>query len=128
MNALKSVLKKYAEPIKLGNDDSGERTLEEFPSDLKAVRKTGNRFFSVCVIMLCVLFILSLALILVFLNDPAKISVVFGITGVSFAWIVRMMFKIWKQKSYIDIIMMIIGSTKKDISRSIITILAKKLK
>ena len=73
---------------------------EALREDLKLIIKSDTKYFDLCVLMVLLLFIGSVVLVLVNLNSPARITAIFGVTGLSFAALIKQMVSLWREKAH----------------------------
>jgi hypothetical protein len=119
----------------LGGDDTPKRqetsepviNKDKLQRDLKAVNKDNSRYFLICVIMVLILFLVSVGIVLTNLNKPDVIKLVLGAFGVSSAGLITMMIKLWREKSTVELLILLAISMDTDTLKTVIGVLAKRL-
>jgi hypothetical protein len=130
MKSLKSVIQVYAAGSKkLGEttftlNESEQANLRE---DLNKISLRNGKIFWVVLSMVLLLFILALLLVGFNQDKPDKIKLIFGITGVSIMGLIYYMTKIWKEKNYIDMTLILVRTLDKEMINSILTALLARL-
>jgi hypothetical protein len=76
---------------------------EALREDLRAVMKSDAKYFNLCVGLILLLFLGAVILVLTNLNSPERITVVFGVTGISFAALLKQMTGLWREKAHSEI-------------------------
>ncbi len=130
MKSLKDVIKNYA----AGSKKLGETTFTlneteqaNLREDLNKISLRNGKIFWVVLSMVLLLFILALLLVGFNQDKPDKIKIIFGITGVSIMGLIYYMTKIWKEKNYIDMTLILVRTLDKEMINSILTALLAKL-
>lgn len=143
MPSLRNALLKIVGPIMppedaLGGDDVNSEPIQATPStppldrdklrrDLKAVNKQNSRYFVVCVVMILVIFSVSIGVVLTNLNRPDIIKADMAAIGISFACLITMMIKLWRDKSNIELLIILATYMEADTLKTIVDVLIKKL-
>jgi hypothetical protein len=129
MTSLTVILKKYTNSSRLLGEEANNSTLdrEQLKSALMTLSKKNTTFFWICAILTSSTFIICCILILNFLNDPAKIQLIFGATGISMGTLLAFMNKLWKEKVSTDMIIALAGVVKEENLNSILVALLSKI-
>ena len=130
MKNLNGILKEYAVTKRmLGKTDTGinESQIDNLRKDLKSISSNNNIFYLICVAMVVLVFILSLIFIITNIANPEKIKVVFSVTGVSIMGLIVYMNKLWKEKVKTDMLLLLIGTMKKEVINAILVSLINKI-
>jgi hypothetical protein len=64
---------------------------------------TNDRIIAIAILMLCVIFGIGVFLVFYYRHTPSAMGGVFGGTFLSLLAIIRWLFKLWREKSYMDI-------------------------
>jgi hypothetical protein len=140
MTSLKSVLLESVGMINapkdlLGGDDEGGARVaatssldrDKLKRDLSAINKGNNRYFLICVVMVAILFLVSVGVVLTNLNKPEIIRVAMGAFGISSAGLITMMIKLWREKSNVELLMILAINMDYDTLKTVVAVLAKRL-
>lgn len=100
---------------------------EELKADLKQIRSKNARIFWIIFGVIILLFVFAIIFVGLNQNDPDKIKAIFGITGVSIIGLIVYMINIWKQKNYVDLVMVLVVTLNQDMLNSVVTVLLNKL-
>jgi hypothetical protein len=95
--------------------------------DLAAVNKDNNRYFLICVAMVLILFLVSVGVVLTNLAKPDIIKVVMAAFGISSAGLITMMIKLWREKSNIELLILLAINMDPETLKTVITIMVKRL-
>jgi len=125
MKQLKSLLANYAGTIKMGAPTL-EIDMKKLQRDLSAISKANQVYFNICVGMLLILFISSLAIVFMFIPNTQLLYSIFSVLGISVSGVITQMISLWREKSYVDLLYILAGTLKEDIIKSILQILVKK--
>jgi hypothetical protein len=117
-----------------GDDEQGGRMSaapaidrDKLKHDLSAVNKANNRYFLVCVAMVVLLFLVSVGVILTNLNRPEIIKVVMSAFGISSAGLITVMIKLWREKSNIELLLLLAINMDTDTLKTVVTMLVNRL-
>ncbi|MEJ7738132.1 MAG: hypothetical protein WKF97_11950 [Chitinophagaceae bacterium] len=131
MKNLKSILESYTgNKRELGASDASPINEQQYLAlreELKGVSRKNAVICWVLLGMIGLLFILSLIFVILNENDPNKIKVIFGITGVSIMGLIIYTNKVWKEKNYIDMILTLVTTLDRSMINSILLALLNKL-
>jgi hypothetical protein len=100
MKRYRSALSEFAKADLGDISDRVEARDKALREDLRKIIKSDTRYFNICVLMVLLLFIGSVVLVLVNLNSPERITAIFGVTGISFAWLIKQMVSLWREKAH----------------------------
>ena len=100
---------------------------DQLREDLNNISKRNGTIFWVILIIIILLFALSLLFIAMNQDEPDKIKLIFGITGISVMGLIYYMVKIWKEKNYIDMTLILVRTLKEETVFSILNALHQKL-
>ena len=123
MKNLKSIFEKYLErtdrlkDLKLGESDSRVIASEDnkFLAQLLEKQSIFNKnIIIVYIVMLCLLFSIGVYLVFRFIDSPNTMGIIFGGTFLSLLAIVDRLRKIWKEKSIMDMILILIDGLPKE--------------
>jgi hypothetical protein len=97
--------------------DFGERQhkapdTEAFQRNLRHVSDSNRIYFTICVVLLVVLFAGACLLVLRSLDRPDQIAAIFGVTGLSFFGIFAKMVRLWKEKVNSDLLLVLAGNLR----------------
>ena len=129
MKNFNSIVSKYADTKRiLGKSDTGLSAIQidNLMKDLRSISSNNSIFYWICVGMVVIVFLLSLFLIIYNLDKPDNIRIIFSITGVSVMGLIVYMNKLWKEKVNTDILLVLIGTLKKEMINTILVALIKK--
>lgn len=129
MKSFKGVIARYAATKKLGGEEISRPATEkdQLREDLNNISKRNGTIFWVILIIIILLFALSLLFIAMNQDEPDKIKLIFGITGISVMGLIYYMVKIWKEKNYIDMTLILVRTLKEETVFSILNALHQKL-
>jgi hypothetical protein len=142
MKDLKNVLSRYTAPASapsapLGADETTETARasalpvsidrEALRKDLAAVRDDNKRWFALCGTMVLLLFVVSVVVTVMHIDQPGTIKTVLSAFGISSAGLILMMFRFWRTKSSTEMLVILAVNMDAEAMRTVITILAKKL-
>lgn len=140
--SLRDVVNKYAGPpvvpdVRAGSDQTNEpRTLKHdeptidrvaLRKDLSAVNKSNTVWFGVCVGMLVLLFAVTVGLVIFNIDRPGLVKTALSALGISSAGVVTMMIRLWRTKSYTELLLSLAINMDAEAMRTVIGILAKRL-
>jgi hypothetical protein len=129
---LNEVLTRYATratEIKAGSKgpSSEALNLDQFRSEIEAVRSGSRSAFNIAVGMLVVVFVIACAVVLAFVNKPSVIAGVLAASGVSITGVVTTMIRLWKQKVASDILISLAMNLSDDNVQAVINILKEQI-
>lgn len=139
MASLRSVLvKNVGEPdrpnISLGADDevpappkAPALDKDKLQRDLAVVYKDNNRYFIVCVVMVCALFVASVGVVMMNLNSPDVIKVTMAAFGISSAGLITMMIKLWREKSNTELLLALASNMGTGTLETVVKVLINKV-
>lgn len=131
MKTLKTILQSYTGVKKeLGNADVSTFNEQQYTAlreDLKGVSRKNSVICWILIGMIGLLFILSLIFVILNQDNPDKIKLIFGLTGVSIMGLIIYTNKVWKEKNYIDMILMLVSTLDRSMTNSILMALLNKL-
>jgi hypothetical protein len=131
MKNFNRIINKYADTKRiLGKADSGlsNEQIENLRKDLLSISSKNKIYFLICVGMVVLAFLISLFLIIYYIKKPEKIQIVFSITGLSVMGLIIYMNKLWKDKVNSDMLLVLVGTLKKEMITTILVALIKKKK
>jgi len=131
MPKLQSVLQKYAALSETGRQPGVAPPPfdpEPLKAELKELIRHNERFFWVWIATLLILFALGLVLVVRYIDQPVRIQQIFTATGISFFGVVWRLGEAWKTKMALEFTITLVGGLNEDAIRSVVTILAKKIK
>lgn len=124
---VKQVLKSYVGGVHMGEPPAPAWPRTELTTGLAEVSRTNQWYFQVCVAVLLLLFTASCALVVKFMDDPARLGALFAVTGVSIVALVAQMVSLWKQKVTADVVAVLARHLQPADIRGVIEILFAKL-
>jgi hypothetical protein len=130
MNSLKQVITKYSigQTKHLGKESQlTEQQYEGLRQDLQKISDRNGVIFWVILIAVLLLFVLSIVFVALNQDNPDKIKVVFGITGVSVMGLIYYLIKIWKEKNYIDMTLVMVKTLDQDMVNAMLLALVNKV-
>jgi D-alanyl-lipoteichoic acid acyltransferase DltB (MBOAT superfamily) len=71
--------------------------------DIHNVIQSDSKYFNLCIGMLVLLFIVAISLVLFNLSHPGNVTAIFSATGVSFAFLLKQMTALWREKSHAEV-------------------------
>lgn len=95
---------------------------------LSKIRDRNSVFFWICVVMTVVIFIVSLFITLKNIDAPEKIQATYAAVGISTIGIIYYMVKLWKEKTSIDLLLILVADLEPSAINSILVVLLEKLK
>lgn len=125
MKDLKSVLRRYAPQVQLGEAET-QFQAERLKVDLQRLRKSKDWAFIICAGMVVLAFLISIGLVIVLFREPDKIAVLFGATGLTTAGLISVMRGIWKEKVAIEMTIALLESMRPESFESILPVILKK--
>jgi hypothetical protein len=87
-------------------EGAGHRTADadaRLREDIHNVIQSDVKYFNVCAGMLVLLFIGAISLVLFNLSHPGNVTAIFSATGVSFAFLLKQMTGLWREKSHAEV-------------------------
>jgi hypothetical protein len=140
MSSLRNVLLENVGPValpkdSLGGDDTQERRVPAVPAldreklkrDLTALNKNNSRYFIICVVMVLILFLVSIGVVLMNLGKPDVIKIVMAAFGISSAGLITMMIKLWREKSNVELLILLAINMDSDTLKTVVAVLVKRL-
>ena len=132
MKTLINTMQKYADMTRtLGKESSknglSEKQVNDLRKDLSNISSRNNKFFLFIISLVALIFLLSLIFVIYNINEPEKIKVTFGATGISIMGLIIFMNKLWKEKVSADILLALIVTLQTDMINSILVALLKKM-
>lgn len=104
MNKLREVLVRYA-PRATGGADVRETgssltgiDMPALQADLRDLVQKSDRVMWISVICMIILFVIYCIFLILWRNDLTKVSIMLGVTGISFTGMFTLMTNTWKQK------------------------------
>ena len=94
---------------------------------LDALNQDNRRYFTVCVAMIVILFVVSVVVVLGHLNDRTVVQTALMAFGVSSTGLIIWMIRIWRIKTNTEFFMLLATQTDSDTMRMLIRILADKV-
>jgi hypothetical protein len=125
MKGLKSVLRRYAPQVKMGEEESLLQK-ERLKTDLQRLRKSKDWAFYICVGMVILAFLISISLVVTLFREPEKISILFGATGLTTAGLISVMRGIWKEKVAIELTIVLLENMRPESFESILPVILQK--
>jgi len=140
--SLRDVVSKYSSPavfptVTAGSDETsaGPKTAPAsftvdrvaLRNDLNGVIKANKVWFQVCVFLLLALFIATLALVIVYIDRPALVKGALSALGISSAGVLTLMIKLWRIKSYTEILLLMAVNMDEATMRAVVDVIAKRL-
>jgi hypothetical protein len=92
--------------------ESADTAVAEFRRNLQSVSTANRSYFILCVGFLVVAFVGACFLIFRFLDNPKGAAAVFGVTGLSFAGIIKLMTDLWRKKVSSDLLLVLAGQLR----------------
>lgn len=138
MASLKSVLLASVGPTSIPKDSLGsdqEKVRQDIPTldrerlklDLSAANKDNSRYFLVCTVMVVLLFLVSIGVVLTNLSNPNIIKIVMVAFGISSAGLITMMIKLWREKSNVELLILLAINMDSDTLKTVVNVLVKRL-
>jgi hypothetical protein len=131
MKSFNSIVSKYADTKRiLGKVESGLNVnqIDDLRKDLKSISSNNIIFYWICVGMVVTIFLLSIFLFIFNIYNCDKIEIILSINGVSIMGLIVYMKKLWKEKVNSDMLLVLIGTLKKEMINTILVALIKKHK
>ncbi|HEV7572305.1 MAG TPA: hypothetical protein VGQ21_12480 [Thermoanaerobaculia bacterium] len=91
------------------------------------MRDDNKRWFALCGTMVLLLFVVSVVVTVMHIDQPGTIKTVLSAFGISSAGLILMMFRFWRTKSSTEMLVILAVNMDAEAMRTVITILAKKL-
>lgn len=136
MASLKEVLTQNVELPPLsdklgGGEKAAPPTVKVNKAGLKRglvqVKKDNNRYFLICVAMVLILFAVSVGVV-IFKNDqPDLIKAIMAALGVSSAGLITMMIKLWRDKSNVELVLVLATNMDDEALKTVLAVLVKKI-
>jgi hypothetical protein len=101
--------------------------LDQLKSDLNMLSKKNKSRVVVRIIALGVIFLVWAWLVWIWRNDAAKISLIFGASGITVSWVFQKIVELLEEKKASEITLTLVISMRDEGSQSIVEILSKKL-
>jgi hypothetical protein len=124
---LSRILSKHLAPIKLGLDPE-KLKVEQLRRDLEALRRETSSYFALCVALVLVVFAASCWGVLAHLEEAAFVRTTLGLAGLGLFGSFFAMMRLWREKVATDVILSLIPALEPDLTRTVITILANRLR
>jgi hypothetical protein len=80
--------------------EAADATLRQ---DIHNVIQSDAKYFNLCVGMLILLFVGAISLVLLNLSHPGNVTAIFSATGISFAFLLKQMTALWREKSHAEV-------------------------
>jgi len=71
--------------------------------DIRNVISSDTKYFNLCIGILILLFIGAVSLVLFNLSHPGNVTAIFSATGISFAFLLKQMTALWREKSHAEV-------------------------
>jgi hypothetical protein len=129
MTKADAILWKFAEPHfdAVVNPERLEESRNVLRAELSSQIRSQQVTFWICCGMVLLLFIGSFVLVLLHLGEPSFVTVVFGVTGISFTALIRQMIALWRESSRMTLIQRLADSLPaKDLKAIILVLLNPK--
>ena len=135
MNHLRSAFEKHLSRLNrlgvvmLGEDkeeDIQSITLEDnqlFIQNINAQQKFNNRILIIYITLICILFAVGIFLVFHNLNSPDRIGIIFGGTFLSLLGVIERLRRLWREKSFADITLIVLKELPPKESLRVIEIL-----
>lgn len=111
MKKLRMVLSEWSEAPQLG--DLGKRKEpdgDKLKAEIRRISDQNKVYFSICFLLLVLLFIGAAALVVFSLSDPGRVKSILAASGISFFGITTQMLKLWKEKVASDLTLTLISN------------------
>jgi hypothetical protein len=125
MKDLKSLLRRYAPQVKMGDEEIPWQK-ERLKADLQRLRKSKDWAFVVCVGMVVMAFLISIGLVVTLFREPDKITILFGATGLTTAGLISVMRGIWKEKVAIELTIALLENVRPEAFESLLPVILQK--
>jgi hypothetical protein len=86
-----------------GSEQRTEEADTALRQDIHKVIESDTKYFNLCVGILVVLFLGAVALVLFNLGHPVNITAIFSATGLSFAFLLKQIIGLWREKSHAEV-------------------------
>lgn len=126
MKELKRILRRYSDPVVLGDTES-KLQLHHLQADLSALGKKNKRKVVIRAVAIAVIFVGWAYLVWIWRNDAQRISLALGASGITISWIFQKILELWEEKKASEITLTLVINIREDQSKSVIEILSKKL-
>jgi hypothetical protein len=98
MKSLRALIRPYT-----GDVDLGSRSMQQLAGKLRDLSRKNDRYYWICIGLLVVVLLASLAFVIVFRHQPGAIAAVFAAMGASAYGGVRQMVQLWREKVSTDV-------------------------
>ena len=126
MKTFESVLLEKAPSFQLGGSAAFDKDL--FRKDLREVSSTNATLIKLCVALVVVLFVGSIALVVVYRGDPGRVSAVTSATGCTLMGDIWAIVSLWKSKVKSDLTIVLLSNLGEKDARAALTALLSDLK
>lgn len=130
MSKLNKLINSYADTARILGDTEtrlSDKKIDDLKHELSKISSKNKVYFVICVSMVILMFILSLVLVIMNMNDPSKIQIIFSVTGVSIMGLVIYMHRLWKEKVNSDLLITLVGTLESDVINSVLSALINKI-
>jgi hypothetical protein len=127
MENIKSIILRYADTGKKLGGESTNLAADNLQKELMDLKNRNRIFFWCCIVMVIILFMLSLFFVLYNLNQPEKIQLLFGATGISILGLIYYMNKLWKDINSSDLLITLVTTLDKEAINSVLVALLNNL-
>jgi hypothetical protein len=104
MEDYRRVLKRFVATDFGGGSDERSTTADNLlRQDIQNVIRSDEKYFKLCVIIVLLLFVGSVVITVMNLGKPLYISGIFSATGISYAFLLRQMIGLWREKSKAEV-------------------------
>ena len=124
---VKRLLKSYVGGVHMGESTAPTWPRTELATSLAETSRANQFYFQVCFALLLLLFTVSCALVVKFMDDPGRLGALFTLTGVSIVALVAGMLALWKEKVTADVVGLLAHNLQPGDVRGVIEILFAKL-
>jgi len=124
---LSRILSKHVAPIKLGLDPERLK-VELLRRDLEALRRETSAYFALCVALVLIVFAASCWSVLTHLDEAAFVRTTLGVASLGLFGSFFAMVRLWREKVATDVILSLIPALEPDLVRTVVTILANRLR
>ena len=131
MPKLRDVLQKYSPLAETGGKAVAAPSSFDsaaLQNELQALIRRNERFFWIWIGLLAVLFVLCVALVLRFVDQPSRIQQIFAGAGISFFGVIWRIGDAWKTKVALEFTITLVGGLSENAVRSVVAVLANKIK
>lgn len=127
MNKLAGIMRDFADfGEHLGPGESPPE-IDGFRRNLELLRRENQTFLRAVAVMVGVVFLTSLILLIVFRQNPQLVAGIFGASGVTLAWAINKMHRLWRDKAHADLLFAMVGEVDDDVLRSVVGVLVESL-